>query len=170
MRRWRLEICTALVWLSLLLVLSLLCGCYSPAVVRESDTSAQQEEIRRVKEKLGKVPESSENKIVPRDRAVIYQAGDALSVCATSLQTMDAKVNQCAGHLKDCGHQYDSISAELKKCKAETGFLASVSNFFSKVGLFFVGLGSGAVLAICGIIAMHITGSLGGMLARIPRP
>ncbi len=165
----KLIIVAAGVWLSLFAALALRCAA-TPVVVRESDTSAQQEELLRVQEKLEKVPDSAENRIVPRDRAVIYQAGDALTSCRTSLFKQDKDINVCEAHLREFDTLTKSLKADLKKCESETGFLSSVSSFFSKVGLFFVGLGSGAVLTICGIIAMHVTGALGGMLARIPRP
>jgi hypothetical protein len=150
------------------LAVALISACYSAPVVQPVDTARQQAELRSVATQLDGIPDRVENRIVPQDRLVIHHASNALQDSAASLAVLTEKNNACAKDLETLGSHYRDTVAQLKECKSETGIMARISGFFSRVGLFFVGLGSGVILTLVGIVAMHVSGSLAGVLARIP--
>jgi len=136
------------IYLTLQLGLALF-ACYTPPVVRVSDTTAQQEQIKRVQTELVKVPDAPGNQIAPRDRATIYQAGDALSSCGSALQKLDERLNTCATQMNECGQKYSSISADLKQCESENSFFG---NLWRDIKVFGLGIVLGLLLSIFGPI------------------
>lgn len=137
-----------LIYLTLQLGLVLF-ACYTPPVVRVSDTTAQQEEIKRVQNELVKVPDAPGNQIAPRDRATIYQAGDALYSCGSALQRLDERLNLCAAQMNQCGEKYKTVSADLKQCESENSFFG---NLWRDIKVFGLGTLLGLVLSIFGPI------------------
>lgn len=126
-------------------LLVLASGCNTAPVVRSTDTTIQQEQVRRAIEKLDQYQPTDTQKT---DTLAIYTAREALRSCGQALHQKTEEMRQCETSLADLSKKHDSQTLKYREIKEK-------NSFFSRLGRYWDTLMTGIFIGAAGIFLLQ---------------